>query len=155
MRGIWIWNPASRGSDARDGALSAIIGTARKDDPLRSAQEGGSTASSMASLGASGASLRHSPSGTVERAPLPPFRGLSQSLFFLPCPFGCRLPPSFGSPAARRRPLTRYLLNSADSPARAGLKFQVSFFDPRPYFIFRKSGGAAGAAAAQIDAIPR
>ena len=39
----------------------------------------------------------------------------------------------------------RNLLNSVDSLARAGLKFQVSSFGPRLYLIFRRSGGATGA----------
>ena len=47
-----------------------------------------------------------------------------------------------GAPAASRRSRQRYLGKSANSSARAGLKFQVSSFGPGTYFISRKSGRA-------------
>ena len=38
-------------------------------------------------------------------------------------------------------------MNSVESLSRVGLRFEVSSFGPRLYFVFRKSGGAVGAAA--------
>ena len=50
-----------------------------------------------------------------------------------------------GVPAAFRRALRRYMLNSVDSSARAGPKSHVSSLDPRLYFVSRGSGGVVGA----------
>ena len=47
--------------------------------------------------------------------------------------------PAYGlsdAPAAFRRPLRKYLVNSADSLPSVGIRFKVSSFDPRMYFIF-------------------
>ena len=57
------------------------------------------------------------------------------------------------APAAFRRPLRKYLVNSAESLSRVVLRFEVSSFDPRLNYIFRKPGGAVGATATQIDDI--
>ena len=55
--------------------------------------------------------------------------------------------------AAFRRPLRRYLANSAEPRPEVGLRFEAPSFGPRPAFVLRKSGGASGAIAASIDDI--
>ena len=64
--------------------------------------------------------------------------------------------PAYGlndAPAAFHGAPGRHLVESAKSLACVGLKFQVSSFDPRLNFIFRKSGGTVGAVAARIGDI--
>ena len=50
-------------------------------------------------------------------------------------------------------PMRNYLVNSMRSPSAVGLRFEVSSFDPRLYFVFRTSGGAVGAIGTHIDDI--
>ena len=57
------------------------------------------------------------------------------------------------SPVAFRRPLRKYLVTSVESLSSVGLGAGVSSFDPRLYYITRKSRGAAGAVATHIDDI--
>ena len=52
--------------------------------------------------------------------------------------------------AAHRSPL-QHLGNSVELPAGAGLRSEVPSFGPCLYYIFRESGGAAGAIAAHIS----
>ena len=64
------------------------------------------------------------------------------------------LNPAYGlndAPGGFRQNLQRYLLRSEDSPAHAYLKFQISTFGPCLRFVFRGSGGAAGARTTHID----
>ena len=46
-----------------------------------------------------------------------------------------------------------YLVDSAESLSSAGLRFEVSSFDPPPYYIFRESGSAVEAIATRKDDI--
>ena len=46
--------------------------------------------------------------------------------------------------------MRKNLVNSVESPSRAGLRFEVSSFGPRLFYISRKSGGTVGAIAAHI-----
>ena len=57
------------------------------------------------------------------------------------------------APVASRRPLGRYLLNSAEPLAKVGLRPQFSPPNPCLFFAFRKVGGSAGAFAAHIGEI--
>ena len=57
------------------------------------------------------------------------------------------------APAAFHRSLRKYLVNSVDLPAAVGLRFDVSSFVPRLYFVFRKMGSAVGAFATHTDDI--
>ena len=57
------------------------------------------------------------------------------------------------APVTFHRPARKYLLGAEELLAAVGLRFEVSSFDPRPYFVFRKSGGAVGAITRQIDDI--
>ena len=41
-----------------------------------------------------------------------------------------------------RRPLREYLVDAVKSLSDLGLKFEVSSFGPRAYYIFRKLGGS-------------
>ena len=61
--------------------------------------------------------------------------------------------PAYGlndAAVAFRRPLFGYLANSAESFSGVGLRFEASSFDPRLFFVFRKSGGRVGAIATHI-----
>ena len=57
------------------------------------------------------------------------------------------------APAAARRPLRKSVVNIAESPSSAGLKFDASSFDPFLCCLFRGSGGAIGAIASRYDDI--
>ena len=57
------------------------------------------------------------------------------------------------TPAASHRSLRKYLLNSVDSLARAGLKFLVASFESRLNFDFRKEGGSVRDIAVHTDDI--
>ena len=46
--------------------------------------------------------------------------------------------------------LRQYSVNSVSSPSSVGLRFDVSSFGPRVFFIFRKSGKAVGEIATHI-----
>ena len=64
--------------------------------------------------------------------------------------------PAYGlndAPVAVHRPLRKYSVNSAESLPSAGLRFEASSFDPRLFYVFRKSGEAIGAIATRIDGI--
>ena len=50
-------------------------------------------------------------------------------------------------------PMRKHSVNSTESPAAEGLRFEVSSVDPRPYFAFRISEGAVGAIDTKIDEI--
>ena len=58
-----------------------------------------------------------------------------------------------GVPAAFHRPLREYLVNSAESLPRLGLRFEASSSDPCLSYVFRKSGEAVGVIATRIDDI--
>ena len=45
------------------------------------------------------------------------------------------------------------MVGAVESLSAVGLKYGVSSFDPRPYFVSRKSGGDVGAITTQIDDI--
>ena len=57
------------------------------------------------------------------------------------------------APVAFRRPLRKYLVNSAESLSSVRIRSEVSPFNPRPCYMFRKSGGDAGAIATRAGDI--
>ena len=62
--------------------------------------------------------------------------------------------PVYGSnraPAALQGPQPQYLLDSAYSQTKVGLRFRASPFGPCPYLVFRKEGGAVGAFTTHYD----
>ena len=62
--------------------------------------------------------------------------------------------PAYGlndAPAAFRRPLRKYLVNSVHSLSTVGLRFEVSSFDRWLHFVYRKLGSAVGAITTHID----
>ena len=64
--------------------------------------------------------------------------------------------PAYGlndAPVACCRALRKYLLNSVASLAKVGLRFRAPSAGPRLYFVFRKAGGAVGAAPARCGDI--
>ena len=65
-------------------------------------------------------------------------------------------PPAYGlngAPVAFHRPLCKFLANFAESLSRVGLLFEVSWFDPRMYFVYRGLGSAVGVLATHVDDI--
>ena len=57
------------------------------------------------------------------------------------------------APVASHCSLQRHLVKSDLSLARKRWQYAVSSFDPRPYFVFRKGGGAVSACATHNDDI--
>ena len=52
--------------------------------------------------------------------------------------------------AACRRPLRRYLANSAEPRPTVGPRFEAPSSGPRPAFVLRKSGGGLSAPSPQV-----
>ena len=68
-----------------------------------------------------------------------------------------RKAPAYGlndAPAAFRRSLKRYLLNSELSMRCVSPRRQASAFDPSLFFVFRNEGQAVGAFTTHVDDIP-